>query len=386
MEIGKKQNDKWENIVRIIFRSKKDVRVLLTDESIRVRMQFFCIFVIFALVSGAMTVVNVYTSWPLLMRSTLIFAIANVVNILLVLINEKTEFLARILFAVEILALFAFFLIVGEPEGFSAIWIALLPACGLLLYKLRYGIFLSLIQLVLVVFLFWTDLGNSLLVFRYTDSFLLRFPLLYIAFFCVGVFFEFIRYTTQKELAEMRKKYEQLSKHDPLTGLFNRLGYYEDIEEIISKGTENGCAVAIIDFDNFKSINDRFGHLCGDEVLTTSSEKIVSIVGEYGSVCRWGGDELSVFFDRADVAEKLCEKILTEIRELKFSFLKGGHITVSIGLTVFPSEDKFEIDDFLNSADINLYKSKNTGKNQLIITQYVPNEVNNDAEALSGVK
>ena len=113
MEIGKKQNDKWENIVRIIFRSKKDVRVLLTDESIRVRMQFFCIFVIFALVSGAMTVVNIYTSWPLLMRSTLIFAIANVVNILLVLINEKTEFFARLLFAVEILALFAFFLIVG---------------------------------------------------------------------------------------------------------------------------------------------------------------------------------------------------------------------------------------------------------------------------------
>ena len=333
MEIGKKQNDKWENIVRIIFRNKEDVRVLLTDESIRVRMQFFCIFVIFALVSGAMTVVNIYTSWPLLMRSTLIFAIANVVNILLVLINEKTEFFARLLFAVEILALFAFFLIVGEPEGFSAIWIALLPACGLLLYKLRYGIVLSLIQLVLVVFLFWTNFGNSLLVFRYTDSFLLRFPLLYIAFFCVGVFFEFIRYTTQKELAEMRKKYERLSKYDPLTELLNRSGYDDSIKEILSAGTENGCAVAIIDFDNFKSINDRFGHKSGDDVLKTSSEKIVSIVGEQGSVCRWGGDELSVFFDRADVAEKLCEKILTEIRELKFSFLKGGHITVSIGLS-----------------------------------------------------
>ena len=236
------------------------------------------------------------------------------------------------------------------------------------------------------MFLFWTAPGNSLLVFRYTDSFLLRFPLLYIAFFCVGVFFEFIRYTTQKELAEMRKKYEQLSKHDPLTGLFNRLGYYEDIEEIISKGTENGCAAAIIDFDNFKSINDRFGHDSGDTVLEESSKKIVSIVGEHGSVCRWGGDELSVFFNRADAAEKLCEKILTEIRELEFDFLKGGHITVSIGLTVFPSEDEFEIEDFINSADINLYKSKNTGKDQLIVTQYVPNGENIGAEALSAMK
>ena len=88
MDIEKKRNDKWENIVRIILRNKKNFRELLTDEKIRVRMQFFCIFVIFGLVSAVMTVVNVYTSWPLLMRSTLIFAIANVVNILLVLINE----------------------------------------------------------------------------------------------------------------------------------------------------------------------------------------------------------------------------------------------------------------------------------------------------------
>ena len=386
MSKEKKQTEKWENIVRTILRNKGDVRALLTDEIMRSRMQFFCIFFIFSIVSAAMTIVNVFTSWHLLMLSTLVFAVANVINMALMLVDQQMEKLSRMLFAVETLALFSFFLIFGEPEGFSAIWIALLPACGLLLYKLKYGIIFSLIQLVIVIFLFRTKAGNSLLMFEYTGSFMRRFPLLYMAFFFVGIFFEYIRYTTQKELTEMRYRFEHLSKHDPLTGLFNRLGFYADIENRIAAGTDEGCALAIIDLDNFKTVNDRFGHLNGDTVLKKISDVITAIVGDNGSTCRWGGDELSVFFNGAEISEKLCAEILSAVRETEFEFLHGEHVTVSIGLTLVRPETRFELADLIAVADKNLYSSKNSGKDMLRISEYIPAAPETDTDITVAAK
>jgi len=377
-ETPKKQ---WNNIYNIIMENRSDISALLTDDTLRLRMQFFAVFIIFIVVSAVMTVVNLLTDYDLLGWSTFLFALLNLFNIIFILANEKMEKLSRTLFAFEIVALFSFFLITGEPEGFSAIWIALLPACGLLLYRLKYGSIISIIQLLILCFLFWTKPGNSLLMYDYTSSFLLRFPILYVAFFFIGFFFEFIRHTTQTELSEMRSRFERLSKHDPLTGLFNRAGFKATLEDL--EPSENGCAFAIIDFDSFKSINDTYGHNGGDLVLTDSADLIRDAVKDAGCVCRWGGDEMSVFFYSKAAAAACCQTILEGMRAHSFDYCGTVfHTTVSIGLATVEVGQDFALTDLIAVADNNLYVSKGTGKNQLIISAFDPSLVPENADQI----
>lgn len=360
----------WRNVVSVINENRKGFRKLLTDEEQRIRIQFLCVYIIFCVVSSFMTVVNIITGWYYLMLSTLIFAAVNMLNILLCLISKKTEMLSRVLFAVEIFALFAFFCICGEPEGFSAIWIALLPACGLLLYRLKFGLAMSVVQFLLLVFLFWTKTGNSLLQYQYTEAFMMRFPLLYFAFFMVGIFFEYIRATTQKELVEMREQFEYLSNHDILTGISNRFGFNNDVDEILGQGGEHCYALMISDIDDFKHVNDTFGHYNGDIVLREVAKIFSENVGDNGKVGRWGGEEFSVLFTDGEKSQEICEKILNEVRACEFDFNgQKCRVTVSMGVLSFNTGDNNEIARIFITADANLYTAKNSGKNRIVLTK-----------------
>lgn len=184
---------------------------LITHDESRQHFQFASIFVIFAFISGFMTVMNFFTGWrQALIIATLTFTILNILNALLEMLgNRITQKIARVLFAIEIIALFTFFVINGQPKGFSTLWAALLPTCGLLIYKGRAGSLISGIQFVILVFLFYFPAGQQLLRFEYTDVFMMRFPVLYAAFYVVGAFFELTRHYTQKELTATRDRYKQ---------------------------------------------------------------------------------------------------------------------------------------------------------------------------------
>ena len=366
MNQNKHEEKNWRNIASIIFSDREHFSNLLTDEQQRIRIQFLCVYIIFCLVSSFMTVVNVVTEWRQLMLATLVFAVVNLINVFLCFINWKTEVLSRVLFAIEIISLFAFFCICGEPEGFSAIWIALLPACGLLLYRLRAGFIISAVQLVIVVFFFWTEKGASLLHYEYTESFRMRFPMLYVAFFMIGVLFEYIRFATQKELMETREKFEYLSYHDILTGVSNRFGFNKDVEEMLSQSGEHDYALAITDIDNFKAVNDTYGHFNGDVVLKELAGIITESIGENGRVSRWGGEEFCILFTDGKKAQEQCEKMLKAIREHEFVFEgRTCRITVSIGLVIFDSAEINDTAKLFKAVDGNLYTAKNNGKDRI---------------------
>jgi len=365
------KKDNWKNITVTLFQHRHNLTELLTDEELRIRLQFFCVYIIFAVVSAVMTVVNILTGWHLLMLSTLVFAVLNLINIVLALISPVTEWITRILFAVETLCLYLFFIIVGEPEGFSAIWLVLLPGSGMLLYRMKYGVILSLTQLLILAFLFWTEAGRSLILYEgYSQSFLLRFPLLYSATLAVGIFFEFIRQTTQRELTGTRKQFEYLSKHDALTGLYNRYGFYAEMQEITENHRDGGYAFAILDLDHFKNVNDRYGHLNGDEVLKRTAETVSGIVANHGWVSRWGGEEFSVFFKDAGEAEALSQRILKAFQDIMYSF-DGDyfHVTVSIGLVIINSGFSLTSSELVSAADNNLYCSKENGRNRITVSR-----------------
>lgn len=158
---------------------------------------------------------------------------------------------------------------------------------------------------------------------------------------------------------------------DALTGANSRQFGIEELEHgyiNFMRGLPSP-AIMMLDVDNFKSVNDTFGHEAGDQVLKKIVETIYINCRTNDKVIRWGGDEFIGIFDgmKPEVIPNFAEKLLTSVQNTKFNF--GGkefHITVSLGFSYFSKKDK-QSDDVLSRADLALYKSKENGKNSSCI-------------------
>ncbi len=347
-----------------------NIRTSITDDIVRQNIMFFLTNGVMGFVSAFMTVVNIITQKHLLMMSTLIFALACGTNMLLF---KKTKFLRSFiigLFLVEILTLCTFFCISGTPEGFSALWFCFLPAFSFFLFGRKTGGLLSSAGLLIIIFLFWLPAGKSLLQYRYTDSFMLRFPMIYSAFCLMGLFAETIRVETQRQLVQAEQKYQYLYKHDALTGLYNRYGFNEQLDAVFSDTSECRLSLLIIDVDYFKRVNDTYGHHAGDIVLRTLADTLKRELNKLGEISRWGGEEFTVFlsgyYDASAIAEKLRKKVEDTIFMIDGQSIR---ITVSIGVCTTNSKEKSSIASLVTTADNCLYQAKDNGRNQVVYTE-----------------
>ena len=156
---------------------------------------------------------------------------------------------------------------------------------------------------------------------------------------------------------------QHMAEYDGLTNLYN----HQTISRIIERQKELSIAskdklcLAVIDIDNFKKINDQYGHIIGDQVLKGIAKKIKENVREQDYVARYGGDEFVILFPGVTVAEanKICKRILDSIRQVEPT---ESSITGSIGLIALT---KSNYDDFIENADMKMYKAKNAGKGQI---------------------
>jgi diguanylate cyclase (GGDEF)-like protein len=168
--------------------------------------------------------------------------------------------------------------------------------------------------------------------------------------------------TRHKREAELRRE----ACHDPLTGAMNRAELERQLTKALSHADRTGYrgAVMLIDIDDFKSINDAYGHQMGDEVLKEIVKRLTAITRSGDSVARLGGDELVVILeglnDRADaatVARKAVERTCYEIS------VNGSRLRVStsIGIALFPEQgNSFHL--LLEAADQAMYTAKRRGK------------------------
>lgn len=160
------------------------------------------------------------------------------------------------------------------------------------------------------------------------------------------------------------KKLEDLSNTDSLTGLYNRRYFDNKLSELKSDPPES-MALAILDIDHFKKINDVLGHEAGDQVLRMASEFIRSKCSDDMLFFRYGGEEFVVLSNNPDieVLTETCKRIVEEFPHHKWSIIDQGlKVTISIGLAVYPQAGW---DDLFSKADSMLYKAKNNGRNQL---------------------
>ena len=129
--------------------------------------------------------------------------------------------------------------------------------------------------------------------------------------------------------------------------------------------------IAILDIDNFKKINDTYGHIVGDNVLKQFVQIIITITLSSDIVCRYGGEEFVIIFTKTsrEGAIRAAEKIREKVEKHQFLFneeIKDVHVTVSIGFAAFDDDCGKEKNNILMIADERLYKAKKAGKNKVI--------------------
>ena len=183
----------------------------------------------------------------------------------------------------------------------------------------------------------------------------------------------------QTEIAE-RERAEALARHqathDALTGLPNRLLFMDRIETALDRGHRHATpfAVAYIDIDGFKPVNDRHGHQIGDELLKAIAERLRLNIRATDTVSRLGGDEFALILENAvdtpAMALRLCREICGALREPYRLPAAAGEVEVeigaSVGIAMFPEHGE-DVDPLIRSADAAMYTAKKSGKNRCVI-------------------
>ena len=161
---------------------------------------------------------------------------------------------------------------------------------------------------------------------------------------------------------------ERMSQIDSLTGLSNRRHIKEKLQSETKRYERNHRCFSIImgDIDNFKEVNDSFGHECGDYMLISISALIQKNVRDHDVASRWGGEEFLIFLPETDlesgtaIAERIREEI--DLHELKWRGI-SIHVTMSFGVSQYG--DTTSLEDCIRIADQGLYKAKFEGKNKV---------------------
>ena len=162
---------------------------------------------------------------------------------------------------------------------------------------------------------------------------------------------------------ENRKNFKRLAVTDALTGIYNRLGFDDQVEQYMRQNPQKHCVMAMLDIDDFKLVNDMYGHAAGDGVLKKLAESMKQYFSKDAILGRNGGDEFSVFMPDCTVAEvkPFLKKFTEETRKF---YCKGEEraFTISLGFAEYPvfADDRSQL---IRCADKALYDVKMRGKN-----------------------
>ncbi len=173
------------------------------------------------------------------------------------------------------------------------------------------------------------------------------------------------------------KKQRALSEElqlEPLTQLYNRRALADTVEKLmkVAESGKDTLALAFLDLDNFKRVNDSLGHAAGDAVLISLAEIIVKTLGTNRNAFRYGGDEFVIIFRNKEISEivSTVEKIMKEFNACGFDYLpvdQGFVMSMSVGISVYKNE--WNSKQWFKSADNAAYMAKQNGKNRYEIAE-----------------
>jgi diguanylate cyclase (GGDEF)-like protein/PAS domain S-box-containing protein len=177
---------------------------------------------------------------------------------------------------------------------------------------------------------------------------------------------------SEDKLSAANDQLKKLASTDTLTQLFNRRNFFELADREFSRAQRQQIcfSLILIDLDNFKTVNDTKGHICGDMVLQEAA-RCLGLYSRDGDILgRYGGDEFIVLAFEADeqearlTSERFCEKIPTHLASLEDVDIP---VTLSIGVATYNKEDDITLNVLLERADKALYESKRNGRNRTAV-------------------
>ena len=233
----------------------------------------------------------------------------------------------------------------------SLIWINVFPALAFVL-KGRRGLYWAVGYL--LVHLSTVALAGKLQTGSLLDA--------YLSYLLITVIFYFYAWMSER----YRQVWERLARTDNLTGILSRIAFEEILVREVEKARRSGrsLVLAIFDIDDFKRINDTYGHLFGDTVIKKVASIASKTLRSSDFLARWGGEEFIILMPGTSLekARTLSEKIRREVQSCRF-----GHdlvVTASFGLAEMEEED--DIHRLILKADEALYTAKREGKNRVV--------------------
>lgn len=173
-----------------------------------------------------------------------------------------------------------------------------------------------------------------------------------------------------RELEESNAELKLLASVDPLTKLYNRRYFTSSSQQVlqISKRNKTPLAIIMLDIDDFKHINDTYGHQSGDEVIAFVATVLLDLTRKSDIACRFGGEEFVILLPDTDMngAYTIAEKIRVRIEEqvLNLATQERISISVSLGVAEFQAQSDSSLDDIIKKADGAMYRAKQSGKNR----------------------
>jgi diguanylate cyclase (GGDEF)-like protein len=175
----------------------------------------------------------------------------------------------------------------------------------------------------------------------------------------------------EKNFKEINNKLKVISQKDPLTNIYNRRRMTLEINNLIDLFSANKTPFSLVmaDIDDFKNINDTYGHNCGDFVLVTITSIISDLLESKGHWGRWGGEEFLFLLPEMDI--DTCLPIVQDIRDAiaSYDFKYNGKrfsITMTFGISMYNKE--MDILELINLADTALYSGKARGKGCVVVS------------------
>jgi len=180
---------------------------------------------------------------------------------------------------------------------------------------------------------------------------------------------------TNAKLNDLNKELQELSHKDYLTGLYNRRFFAEESTRAIAMSLRNNSEFSIVmmDIDNFKSINDTYGHSAGDTIIVAVANKLQELIRKSDIAARFGGEEFVLLLHEisSQNAMKVAENVRSMVQELEIETESYKiKFTISFGVAQFDTfKDDNNIEHTIARADKALYEAKNSGKNKVILAK-----------------
>lgn len=316
--------------------------------------------------------------WPMFL-----FNICSIITYLTCfnLINRGSKYYLSVYFITfleVILHSFAACLVLGWQYGFAQYIIAIIPVGFYICYMLdinRRKIKIAILLAVISMFAFF--LCKILSFYRepliVLDNMILELSLYIFNACCTFIFlilftlvFVFEITLSSNQLQHQNAILDKLASTDPLTGLYNRRSMDVFLSQAIESDT--GFALIMCDIDDFKKVNDTYGHDFGDVVLKGVAKITTEQVREKGYVCRWGGEEILILLNNASeessyrIAENIRRNVANSVFDLNEKWI---HCSLTLGIALHQKREAVE--ETITRADYNLYRGKRSGKNAVVL-------------------